>query len=198
MSKKKYYYDKHKIETRTRYICEVDYSPRKSKTKNINNLSGKYYEAWWVENKLINGKCEVNLSNPLTLTVEDLAHESYPKSVFQRVSSDVIESYEFKGIVSPFIMSYQYRTISTKPGETTYKAKGDYIKTIIANDGEYPNNGTKNGYWWVKKGLAPTFSPRVKYQGQIIKAKAYTKFNGKILEIKKAYTKHNGKIVKIK
>lgn len=33
------------------------------------------------------------------------------------------------------------------------KIKGSFIETIKAEDGEYPNNGVKGSYWYVKKGL---------------------------------------------
>ena len=39
--------------------------------------------------------------------------------------------------------------------------KGSYLNTISAEEGTYPNDGIKDGYWYVRKGLsnkAPTIS----------------------------------------
>ncbi|RXI58993.1 hypothetical protein [Clostridium tetani] len=64
--------------------------------------------------------------------------------------------------------------------------------TIIAEDGEYPDNGYSNGYWYIKKGLVfPEL--KMKVNGVLKTSEnGWVKVNGKLREIDKIWTKING------
>lgn len=81
------------------------------------------------------------------------------------------------------IYSYIYKSDSYK---------GDYIETVIAENGEYPDDGVYNGYWYIKKGLAfPEF--KIKVNGELKTSKnGWVKINGQLKQIDKIWTKING------
>jgi len=47
--------------------------------------------------------------------------------------------------------------------------KGDYIETIIGEEGEYPEDGIQNGYWWVRQEEYKLEAPELIYPEAISK-----------------------------
>lgn len=66
--------------------------------------------------------------------------ESYYKKTVKELPAN-----EDLFVLVPYIRYYRTRSKST--------TKGTFIETIKAEDGTYPNDGVKEGYWYVKKGL---------------------------------------------
>lgn len=54
---------------------------------------------------------------------------------------------------SYFDISYKHESYAEKRVQVE-RTKGNFIETIIAEDGTYPNDGINNGYWYVKKRVA--------------------------------------------
>lgn len=60
------------------------------------------------------------------------------------------------------------------------KIKGSLVKTIIAEEGTYPDNGISGDYWYIKIKKA---IPTIKIGGRTIGAIKYKDSTGKIREI---------------
>lgn len=75
--------------------------------------------------------------------------------------------------------------------------RGDYIKTIIAEDGTYPNNGHDYDYWYVKGDRA---FPRVqsKINGELVDiVAAQVKIEGELRDIVRIEVKKDGELVEL-
>lgn len=85
-------------------------------------------------------------------------------------------------------------TVIREEAEITriYGKRGDYIKTVKAENGRYPDNGTKGDYWYVRRGLVfPEL--KMKVNGTLkISQNGWVKVDGKLREIDKIWTKING------
>ena len=85
----------------------------------------------------------------------------FDKGGYNYVRIFEIEIYGEKrnNIVWPYLITWEkwstgeYRSWNSKKMiYDIYYTKGEFIGLVSALDGTYPNNGTKDGYWYVKKG----------------------------------------------
>ena len=67
-----------------------------------------------------------------------------------------------------------------KVNVVTKKVKGSLVKTIIAEEGTYPDNGIKGEYWYVKLKKA---IPTIRIGGRTVAAIKYKDSTGNIREI---------------
>ena len=76
-------------------------------------------------------------------------------------------------------------------------AKGNFIETVIAEDGEYPDNGIQGSFWYIKKGLAfPEL--KMKIDGQLKTSEnGWVKIGGQLKEIDKMWTKVDGQLKEV-
>ena len=71
------------------------------------------------------------------------------------------------------------------------KVKGNFINSVIAKDGTYPNNGVKGDYWYVKREKAPDIKANVNGEARDI-SKVYVNINGQRREVTSMYANING------
>lgn len=87
------------------------------------------------------------------------------------------------------------REYNKKCEYSTRYLRGDYIETIVGEDGQYPINGRdEDGYWYVRKErVFPALG--LKINGNLKTAEmGWVKVNGTVREIDRIYTKINGVI----
>lgn len=73
--------------------------------------------------------------------------------------------------------------------------RGDYIETIVGEDGQYPINGRdEDGYWYVRKErVFPALGLKINSNLKTAEM-GWVKVNGTVREIDRIYTKINGVI----
>ena len=86
-----------------------------------------------------------------------------------------------------------YRRVNQKRMSST-NVRGDFLNTIVAEDGAYPANGISGSYWYVKRNKAfPEF--KVKADGQLrTSEEGWVKINGVLRPIEQMWVKVNGVI----
>ena len=78
----------------------------------------------------------------------------------------------------------------------TKKVKGSLVKTIIAEEGTYPDNGIKGDYWYIKVKKA---IPTIKIGGGTVGAIKYKDSTGRIRNISSVrYKDSAGRIKNLK
>lgn len=83
-----------------------------------------------------------------------------------------------------------------KVNVVTKKVKGTLVKTEIAEEGTYPDNGVKGDYWYIKIKKA---IPTIKIDGRTVSAVKYKDKNGNIRNIANIrYKDKNGNIRNLK
>lgn len=187
-----YYYDK--------YTVKTTYSgwrkPIVKTIKDVQSISESYSTSGYPTYNFENGEFNFRGIIPITIYVQQGennqgVYTQYYNGAETRyiVFKQILGDTRIGNLTINTFYEYAYRY------ET--KSQGTYIETIQALDGAYPDDGEKNGFWYVKKGLV---FPELKFKinNQIRTASnGWVKINNQLWEIDKIWTKVNNQIKEV-
>lgn len=86
-------------------------------------------------------------------TVYIISGRNITKKVLTNSSMDRVEITEYDGSSEWVVDSDRYEytaNLYTKTAAIDHYERGDYVEDVVGNAGDYPDNGYKNGYWYVR------------------------------------------------
>ncbi|WP_027624384.1 Ig-like domain-containing protein [Clostridium lundense] len=140
-------YEKYTIQT---YYGEW-YPPITRDIFDVQNISDSYSTNGYASYNFQDGKFNFQGLSPITISVVEGEND---QGVYTQYFNEFNERYIIfiRILGDTRLNNLTINAYRERARRSSREERGTYVETIIAENGTYPDDGTKVGFWWVKKG----------------------------------------------